>query len=117
MVKLRENRACGPYLIHQKILIELQAELVLPLVDIFNQSLQDGRLPLVWKQANMCPIFKKGDRADPANYRPVSLTSRICKMLESIICDAIYDHLHVNDILCNEQFVIRSGRSCNLQLL
>ena len=53
---------------------------MLPLVDIFNQSLQDGRLPLVWKQANVCPIFKKGDRADPAYHRPVSLTLSICKI-------------------------------------
>ena len=117
LAKLKENRACGPDLIHQKILIELQAELVLPLVGIFNQSLQDGRLPLVWKQANVCPIFKKGERADPANYRPVSLTSCICKIIESIIRDAIYDHLQVNNILRNEQFGFRSGRSCNLQLL
>ena len=49
LAKLKENRACGPDLIHPNILIELQAELVLPLVDIINQSLQDGRLPLVWK--------------------------------------------------------------------
>ena len=116
MVKLKKNRACDPDLVHPKILIELQAELVLPLVDIFNQSLQDGRLPLVWKQANVCPISKKGDRADPTNYRPVSLTSCICKILESI-CYAIHDHLHVNNILCNEQFGFRSERSCNLQLL
>ena len=59
LVKLIDNRACGPDLIHQKILIELQTELVLPLVYIFNQSLQDGRLPLVWKQTNVCPISKK----------------------------------------------------------
>ena len=117
MVKLKGNRACGPNLTHPKILVELQAELVLPLVDIINQSLQDGRHPLVWKQANVCPIFKKGDRADPANYRPVSLTLCICKILERILCDVIYDHLQVNNILCNEQFGLRSGRSCNLQLL
>ena len=117
MVKLKENRECGPDLIHPKILIELQAEFVLPLVDIFNQSLQDGRLPLVWKQANVCPIFKKGDRADSANYRPVSLTLCICKILESMIRDAIYDNLHVNNVLCNGQFGFRSGRSCNLKLL
>ena len=61
LLKLKENRACGPDIIHPKILIESQAELVLPLVDIFNESLQDGRLPLVWKQANVCPIYKKGD--------------------------------------------------------
>ena len=56
LVKLKENRACGPDLIHPKILIELLAELVLPIVDIFDQSLQDGSLPLVWKQANVCLI-------------------------------------------------------------
>ena len=77
---------------------------MLPLVDIFNQSLQGGRLPLVWKQANMCPILMNGDRADPNSQRLVSLVSCICKILESIICDAIYDHLQVNNILCNEQF-------------
>ena len=117
MVKLKENRACGPDLIHQKILIELQAELVLPFVDVFNQSLQDGRLSLVWMKANVCPISKKGDRADPTNHRPVSLTSCICQIFESIIRDAIYDHLQVNNILCNEQLRLSPGCSCNLQLL
>ena len=66
---------------------------MLPLVGILNQSLQDGRLPLVWKQANVCPLFKKGDRADPANYGLVSLMLCICNILESVIHDAIYDHL------------------------
>ena len=95
----------------------MQAELVLPLIDIFNQSLHDGRLPIVWKQANVCPIFNSDDRADPANYRPISLTSCICKFFESIVRDAIYDHLQVNNILCSEQFGFRSGHSCNLQLI
>ena len=65
----------------------------------------------------MCHTCKKGDRAAPANNRPVSLTLCICKVLEGIVRDAIYDHLHVNNILCNEQFGFRSGRSCSLQLL
>ena len=114
---LKENRACGPNLIHPQILTELQAEHVLPLVDIINQSLQDGRLPLVLKQANVCPISKKGDRADPANHRPISPTLCTNKILESIIHDAINDHLQVNNILCNEQFGSRPGCSCNFQLL
>ena len=58
---------------------------MLPLVDIFSRSLQGGRLLLVWKQANVCPLYKKGDPADPANNRPVSITLYICKILESII--------------------------------
>ena len=89
---------------------------MLPLVDSPNQSLQDGRLPLVWKQANVCPMFKKGDRADPANNRAVSLASFVLKFFRKHN-DAIYDHLHVNIILCKEQLGIRSGHSCNLQLL
>ena len=90
---------------------------MLPLVDIINQSLLDGRLTLVWKQAYVCTIFKKGSRADPNSHRLVSLMSCICKILHRIIRYAIFDHLQVNNILCNEQFGFRSGRSCNLQLL
>ena len=72
---------------------------------------------MMWKQTNVCPISKKGDRAYPANYRSVSLTACICKILQSKIRDAIYDHLQVNNILCNEQFGFRPDRSCNFQLL
>ena len=57
LVKLKDNTAYSPDLIHPEIVIELQAKLV----DIINQLLQDGRLPLVWKQANVCPISKEGD--------------------------------------------------------
>ena len=71
----------------------------------------------MWKQANVCAMFKKGYRADPANYRPVSLMSCICKIIGRVIRNAIYDHLQVNNILCNEQFGFSSGHSCNLQLL
>ena len=76
---LNENGACVPDLINPKILTELQAKIVLPLVDYFSQSLQDGGFPLVWKQANLCPTSMKVDRADPANYRPGSLTLCICR--------------------------------------
>ena len=105
------------YLFHPKILIELQVEHELPIVDIISQSLQDVRIPQMWNQANLCPMSKKGDRADPASYWPVSITSCISKILESIVRDAIYHHLHVNNMLCDEQLGFRSGRSCILQLL
>ena len=56
---------------------------------IFNESLEIGETPEDWQNANVTPIFKKGNRNDPANYRPVGLTSQVCKVLESIVKEQI----------------------------
>ena len=66
----------------------------------------------MWKQANVCPIDKNGDRADKANNRPATQPSCIGNIFESIVRDATYEHLQVNNILCNEQFGLRPGLSC-----
>ena len=58
-----------------------------PLAHVFNMSLQERIVPLEWKEANIIPLFKKGSRNKSVNYRPVSLTSVICKLLEAIIRD------------------------------
>ena len=60
---------------------------------IFQESLRVGEMPVDWRKANVTPIFKKGDRTDPANYRPVSLTSQVCKILESIVRDKMQEYL------------------------
>ena len=60
---------------------------------VFNISLQEGIVPLEWKEANIVPLFKKGSRNKSVNYRPVSLTSVICKLLETIIRDHMIDFL------------------------
>ena len=65
----------------------------------------------------MTPIYKKGNRGKAANYRPVSLTSQICKVIESIIRDAIVQHLEHNNLIYNSQHGFRSGRSCLSNLL
>ena len=67
--------------------------IIMPLAHVFNMSLQEGIVPLEWKEANIIPLFKKGSRNKSVNYRPVSLTSVICKLLESIITDHIMDFL------------------------
>jgi hypothetical protein len=67
------------------LLKELKDYIVEPLTLIFRQSLEGGVLPRDWKVANVVPIFKKGVKGDPSNYRSVSLTSVPGKMLESII--------------------------------
>ena len=69
-----------------------------PLAHLFNISLQ-GIVPLEWKEANIIPLFKKGSRNKSVNYRPVSLTSVICKLLETIIRN------HMMDFLINHELI------------
>ena len=64
---------------------ETVQQIGMPLAHVFNMSLQEGMLPLEWKEANIIPLFKKGLRNKSENYRPVSLTLIICKLLETII--------------------------------
>ena len=79
--------------------------------------MESGILPLSWKQANVVPIFKKGKRNDPNNYRPVSLTSSSCKLLETLIRDEVIKHQDDNNLLSVAQHGFRSGHSCNTQLM
>jgi len=80
-------------------------------------SVVSGTLPDLWKQANVTPLFKKGSRLKTSNYRPVSLTSIPCKLLERIIADQIMVHLVNNGILTKKQHGFMKGRSCTTNLL
>jgi hypothetical protein len=63
------------------VLRELSDELAKPLATVLKKSLSSGTVPNDWKTANVTPIYKKGKKSDPSNYRPVSLTSISCKLL------------------------------------
>ena len=63
----------------------------IPLARVFNLALKEGVVPFEWKEANIIPLFKKGLRNKLDNYRPVSLTSMICKLLERLIKDHMVD--------------------------
>ena len=76
-----------------------------------------GSLLLIWKRANVSPIFKKGKKQLASNYRPVSLTCILCKVQESIIRDDIIAHMNANGLISERQFGFLSGRSTTLQLL
>ena len=65
---------------------------------IFEASIHQSVIPIVWKLARVVPIFKKGERHNPGNYRPVSLTCICSKLLEHIIYSHIFSHLKKYDI-------------------
>ena len=115
--KMRPNKAEGPDEIHARFLRECEKEVSVPLAIIFSKSVADGKIPLDWKRANVVPIHKKGDKGVADNYRPVSLTSLVCKVLESIIKDKIVDFLDENGIIRETQHGFRKGRSCLTNLL
>ena len=111
------STSMGPDELHPCLLKSCRSELSYPLWLIFRASLHTGTLPSIWKRSFIVPIFKKGARHDPLNYRPVSLTSVCVKSLERILCKFIYDYATSNNILCNDQFGFRPGRSTEDQLL
>ena len=79
--------------------------------------LAQGDVPDEWQQANVSPVFKKGEKYDAANYRPVSLTCICCKTLEHILVSNINKHLALDSILADCQHGFRSQRSCETQLV
>ena len=115
--KLKVNKSPGPDTISPRILKEAKSELVKPLSSLFNKSLQSGTMPDEWKLANVTPIFKKGSKSLPSNYRPISLTSVVCKTLETLIRDKLVNHLEENKLIKNTQHGFRNKRSCLTNLL
>ena len=99
------------------MLKDCSAEIVQALVCIFNQSLIQATVQDDWRQANEASIYKKGEKYDPANYRPVSLTCICFKTLEHILVSKIMQHLSEHGVLVESQHDFRSGRSCETQLV
>ena len=83
---------------------------------IFQASIDNKYLPQNWRKANITPIYKKGDKSCPANYRPLSLTSLPCKVLEHIIYHHIFAHIDRHDLLSDAQHGFRRRRGCETQL-
>ena len=113
---LNLSKALGPDELHPRVLKELAMELGPVFAHLFQQSIDTGEIPKEWSLANICPLFKKGDRSLACNYRPVSLTCIPCKLLEHIVCSNIMAHLDEHELLSDRQHTFRKWLSCETQL-
>ena len=91
--KMKDNRPPGVDGIPTKLLKEIVEQISTPLAKLFNLSLEEGIVPSEWKKANITPLLKTGSRNKPENYRPVSLTSVVSKLLETLIRDHVVEFL------------------------
>ena len=114
---LKLDKSPGLDGLHPRVLYEIREEIAYPLKLIFSKSLEDCVLPSEWKLGVVTAIYKKGSKTDMGNYRPVSLTSIVCKIMESIIRDHTMKHLTDNGLISNKQYGFMKGRSTSTQLL
>jgi hypothetical protein len=114
---LKPGKAAGPDCLSPRVLKELADIVADPLTCIFNKSLKECCVPSDWRHANVAPIFKKGQKYDPANYRPISLTCIASKLMEHIICSSMMKHASRNNIFYSLQHGFRDRRSCETQLI
>ena len=110
--RVKTDKSPGPDTILPRVLYKCRFELVNPLYVLFRACCEQSKIPSEWKKANVIPIYKKGKKSDPSNYRPISLTSTVCKLYESIIKDQILHFFTVNDKISSSQFGFLSGKSC-----
>ena len=114
---LNPHKAAGPDQIKPLDLQNLR-DVIAPILQvIFQRSLNTGRVPKDWSTAFVCPLFKKGDTSLASNYRPISLTSIPCKVLEHVVTTNIVSHMDKYNLLYDLQHGFCSKRSCETQLV
>ena len=117
MKGLNPHKATGPDSIPGRLLKETANEITPALTFIFQASINQSKISSDWKTAIVAPVFKKGDRGQPSNYKPMSLTSICCKIMEHIIHSNVLTHLENTNILSDEQHGFRKRRLCDTQLV
>ena len=108
---LKTNKAVGANSIPTKILKTYSKSLSKPLSELINLSFAEGKFPTILKIAKVIPIHKKGGKSECDNYRPISLTSNISKLLEKLVHERLYSFLEKEKLLFEEQYGFRNKRS------
>ncbi|KAL0878611.1 hypothetical protein ABMA27_003690 [Loxostege sticticalis] len=111
ILSLDVNKASGPDGIPARVLRYCAPELAPVLTRLYRLSLKTKILPKSWKLANVQPVPKKGSRADSSNYRPIAITSVLCKVMERVLNRKLLSYLEDNDLLSDRQYGFRRGRS------
>ena len=113
---INANKSCGPDDIHPRLLKELTHHISRPIALLLNKTMEDGEIPEEWKQANVSPIFKKGQKYLAENYRPISLI--VCKLMETFIKRELMTHLINLNLLsqCNLALLVavQQQRNCSI---
>jgi hypothetical protein len=117
LAAVRPNAATGPDGIPGVVLHECASALAPTLTEIFKVSVKLGFLPVDWKSAHVIPIYKNGDKKDLGNYRPISITSLVGKILEKVVCSALLVHCLTAKIIPDNQHGFLPGRSCTTMLM
>ena len=114
---LNSSKASGPNLISPRLLKEGANQLCTPLSNFFNRLITSGQYPQAWKYANVTPVYKKGDKQLPNNYRPISLLSVIVKTMERSVHKYVYNYCAQHQVFTPFQSGFIQGDSTTYQLI
>ena len=111
------DKSAGGDGVTQRVLSKCSGILARALELLYKKALVEGEIPEEWREANICPLFKKGSKLEASNYRPVSLTSVCSKVMEGIVRDHITNHLNNNNLISSKQHGFVRSKACVTNLL